>query len=841
MNHLGELTARTLRRVTATALLGVMVAGPSVAILYHANSDPNITLRRTPKGIEVRLSSGSVPYSVWTEPALTESSPLERGAATANFNRTVDKQFMIVGTIVYVLRPPSHGRIPIRDTGEATLICPERVLPKSSIAPPRVQSELVTKDTAWLVRVEDLGEIVVCGRVAESHQILSAGGAAANIQLIALASGDEPLLRQAANAIKSWADLISGESRTRSGAIQIIVSESQKLHEAADIVDRRDVGSNLIVGPFATDSEEFRHQLAAALVRRNVTSECANLPRIALNGKVALAADRILHRTAPVGRSKEIACDEILCILPMLRTLTDPRASHESIEQIAPKIGVYLHANSVALVPESEKTSPNGPDWRDSLDPASGEAAQAAWLRHGLELADRRIRQNSIIQSKSWSGTDGAGLESLQLSIASGVNGFLEDCGCKGGSSGGFKRIVDYWAGRDPREARVIAGNLVARPHSQEYAPRNAQFMTETLARIGVDAFVPGANELLSVAMGVCDVAGAPWVLSNSDKSPPGCLPYLDITLDGRKFRLLGICEPNPAMYSRRERELIGDEFQLTPVWESLSCIISETPDDLPIVIVGACAPASLEFLLHTPRSGVLVALADWRYPKEDAGSRETGQSSGTIGQAPVLVDPTHGHGVTEVTWNPESGACSVEPMVLYQEVDPNTRIATEIASLLAAESDNSGPIELNWEEPRLEDGLNFVGSARCRQCHVAQFNQWQSTDHAHSMLSLERAQRQHLRNCVACHTVGFEMRSGYSLAEKRTDLGSVGCEACHGPGSAHVEDPLAAAPVRANPDIQVCAACHTIDHSVFAMGNQQQYLDRIYHSQDRRRLADED
>lgn len=79
------------------------------------------------------------------------------------------------------------------------------------------------------------------------------------------------------------------------------------------------------------------------------------------------------------------------------------------------------------------------------------------------------------------------------------------------------------------------------------------------------------------------------------------------------------------------------------------------------------------------------------------------------------------------------------------------------------------------------------VGSAACAGCHAAEHGQWAAGPHAHAMATLASAGAAADVACVRCHatsrTGGPPAASvdGYRLDE------SVGCEACHGPGGAHV------------------------------------------------------
>jgi Cytochrome c554 and c-prime len=72
-----------------------------------------------------------------------------------------------------------------------------------------------------------------------------------------------------------------------------------------------------------------------------------------------------------------------------------------------------------------------------------------------------------------------------------------------------------------------------------------------------------------------------------------------------------------------------------------------------------------------------------------------------------------------------------------------------------------------------------YVGSAKCKMCHIDDHKAWAASKHAtaFSVLKPEEASK---AECAECHTTGFEMK-----AETVTYVeAAVGCETCHGPGS---------------------------------------------------------
>ena len=76
------------------------------------------------------------------------------------------------------------------------------------------------------------------------------------------------------------------------------------------------------------------------------------------------------------------------------------------------------------------------------------------------------------------------------------------------------------------------------------------------------------------------------------------------------------------------------------------------------------------------------------------------------------------------------------------------------------------------------------VGSESCKECHQAEHSAWASSKHAHAMQTLKRKGQHRNADCLTCHFQDVP-------SQGRPDIESVagiGCEACHGGGSRHVE-----------------------------------------------------
>ncbi len=109
-------------------------------------------------------------------------------------------------------------------------------------------------------------------------------------------------------------------------------------------------------------------------------------------------------------------------------------------------------------------------------------------------------------------------------------------------------------------------------------------------------------------------------------------------------------------------------------------------------------------------------------------------------------------------------------------------------------------------------DDIAYVGTAACAECHPKQAEQFRNySKKAHSFSSIQRLAEklteQERRTCYGCHTTGYGKPGGFVSEAQTPQVTSLGCETCHGPGSAHVEseDPADLTAVA----IETCMTCH--------------------------------
>ena len=104
-----------------------------------------------------------------------------------------------------------------------------------------------------------------------------------------------------------------------------------------------------------------------------------------------------------------------------------------------------------------------------------------------------------------------------------------------------------------------------------------------------------------------------------------------------------------------------------------------------------------------------------------------------------------------------------------------------------------------------------YVGSKKCKMCHMKQFKSWEGTEMGRAFDLLKAGEGSDAKTksgldvdkdyttdaaCLKCHTAGFGKEGGYTVPDpedkkavrKAKKLMNVGCESCHGPGSEYVK-----------------------------------------------------
>jgi mono/diheme cytochrome c family protein len=96
-----------------------------------------------------------------------------------------------------------------------------------------------------------------------------------------------------------------------------------------------------------------------------------------------------------------------------------------------------------------------------------------------------------------------------------------------------------------------------------------------------------------------------------------------------------------------------------------------------------------------------------------------------------------------------------------------------------------------------------YVGSKKCKMCHLKEWNSWSETKMANAFDTLKPGERAEAKKaagldpnkdytkdeeCIRCHVTGYGKEGGFTDIEATPELAGVGCESCHGPGGTYLK-----------------------------------------------------
>ena len=129
--------------------------------------------------------------------------------------------------------------------------------------------------------------------------------------------------------------------------------------------------------------------------------------------------------------------------------------------------------------------------------------------------------------------------------------------------------------------------------------------------------------------------------------------------------------------------------------------------------------------------------------------------------------------------------------------------IGIAIASPLGAgdarvkeEMNSPGPVnvlkealgEKVYDEAMASEEYRYVGNLKCRLCHREFFLGRKKDPHDYAMEDLVEQGYEDKPRCLACHTTGYGVPTGFTNIEDTPRLVNVQCEGCHGPGNVHIQ-----------------------------------------------------
>ncbi|MCA8942373.1 MAG: hypothetical protein KDB80_07400 [Planctomycetes bacterium] len=428
----------------------------------------------------------------------------------------------------------------------------------------------------------------------------------------------------------------------------------------------------------------------------------------------------------------------------------------------------------------------------------------------------------------------------VRLRLSGQLEGYLEPCGCAANQLGGLARRA-FKLGEDrDYDLLIEGGNTIAtntdldvdklmeilqvlddsdrRYDALGVGPKDLELLDDSFL------YLLDGRELTAVASDVVpkELEGLDWPLRR----------YYERTVGSIKVRVASLVVTAPEGYEILPPQRAWQESMEGAAPSTLRILLAHTTMD------GVRSLAKL-----SPKPDLLVAINGAHPHPPDEPTIVDGVPlvhPGTRGRHLVDVTLTRMNGVPKITHYhaiPLTGSRTAKGAM----EDPNVvqsliqhRFQVKEAGLRESMANHL---------PTPTPGATYVGSEICGDCHESAYEVWQNSRHGHAWTTLEEAEGgtkypwpiTHYPDCVQCHVVGYQQKSGFINPEKTPDLKHVGCEECHGPGSIHVDAASPSAKDFVPQTIDVCLRCHTYEQTPTFTKEYDKYWKKIEHFLDKK------
>jgi len=401
--------------------------------------------------------------------------------------------------------------------------------------------------------------------------------------------------------------------------------------------------------------------------------------------------------------------------------------------------------------------------------------------------------------------------------------GRLEPCGCASGQLGGLARRhtwLDHFKRENPGTFILLSnGDIIKDMGRQD----EIKLMTliQAMNEMDYHAMNLGEKELhlgLDYLNGLSQSAGFSFLSANlhsaegQDLFPPMLRRKASFFNHSYAVHIIGLIDPDFV-------DSDGD-FRASGVEQSLLPIVSKNEPDCILRIV----------LYH----GGEEAAAQWaeKFPGVDLWIAGHGkdESSHVPGKHAVAALAKEGKyvGIAAFEFDRDKKKCS-PPEIRFHDLNDSIADSNTMKNLLSGYETELKNEKLAEEEgARWETGgLAFAGSEACASCHASAYGIWTNSRHPHAFQDLQKKNKAFDPDCLSCHTTGLKYKGGFKSLEITPHLAEVGCEACHGMGSFHIQNPGLHSMKK--PGEETCVTCHDFENSPhFEFSS---YWEKIKHS----------
>lgn len=386
----------------------------------------------------------------------------------------------------------------------------------------------------------------------------------------------------------------------------------------------------------------------------------------------------------------------------------------------------------------------------------------------------------------------------LRMRISGNLEGRLEPCGCASGQLGGLARRAFYLKQDQNHDLLIEGGNTV-----KDGSPLEREKLATALSvldvcgysalGLGETDFLLPATDLAMYLQGYSITALASDLVESTPVTAGETFPvkpYRDH--DGAApARVASLVLHLPEGEARKHFSLLAPEA----AWKR--AMTDCPPERLRLLLVHGSEHEVRAAAAYAPRPDLVIGVSQ--------AFNEPPARPETVGGVPVVFTGIRGRLILDLALarhendgTPELTRYEVVPLAGSKTAPGAAEDRDTRAMILEHRQQvkTLGLREAMAEQRPLPDGLHYVGSDACADCHEDAAKKWKASKHAQAWATLEKGETSprygwpvtHYPDCVGCHVVGYGDKSGFVSPDKTPALRDVGCEACHGAGSQHVE-----------------------------------------------------
>lgn len=404
----------------------------------------------------------------------------------------------------------------------------------------------------------------------------------------------------------------------------------------------------------------------------------------------------------------------------------------------------------------------------------------------------------------------------LTILISGDTQGWITPCGCASNQSGGLPRRGAYVDDLRQKSDVLLLDVGGSATTTGEYQTLKLTSLLTGASKMGLALHNIGGSESAfspSELQELGEKSGVQWMSANllSDLGQRGAITSQLLEMGGIKVGITGVIDPALVEHS---------EWQVQEPVRSVLSALDGMDADVKVVLAYFDEAGLRKLAESLPEVDYIIG-------------GPTGQcmSPTRVGPVTMLSVTNKGKFLGRIDLQPEESGFTEEHIELVEisSTLPQTPVQldnlAEYHSLLAKRDFTAFEAKLDTFEGTNWDGMEVAGSRSCAKCHELDQNVWHDSKHSHAWEVLVLKDSQFDPHCQQCHTTGYSLPGGFVNVAQSENRVHVGCENCHGPSKAHVDDPRTRTPFQAK---EQCVRCH--DHENSPLFELDPYWKKIFH-----------